>query len=136
MVLIAGGLNLIYQFFLHTEVVRTLPRPIELIFNTPSHHRVHHGSNPPYLDRNHGGMLIIWDRVFGTFEPEVTPVTYGLTRNINSYNQIWVQLHEYAGIARDAWHAPRWSDTISFILRGPGWAPAHNDLILTAKGAS
>ena len=136
MVLIAGGLNLIYQFFLHTEVVRTLPRPIEFIFNTPSHHRVHHGSNPQYLDRNHGGMLIIWDRLFGTFEPEVAPVTYGLTRNLDSYNPLWVQLHEYVGIMRDAWSAPRWSDTISFILRGPGWAPAHNDLILTAKGAS
>jgi sterol desaturase/sphingolipid hydroxylase (fatty acid hydroxylase superfamily) len=134
MVLIAGGINLIYQFFLHTEMVRTLPRPIELVFNTPSHHRVHHGSNPQYLDRNHGGMLIIWDRLFGTFAPEGTPVIYGLTRNINSYNPLWVQLHEYVGIARDAWRASRWSDMFSFILRGPGWAPAHHDLSLTAKG--
>lgn len=124
MILIAGGINLIYQFFLHTETVGILPRPVELLFNTPSHHRVHHGSNRPYLDRNHGGMLIIWDRLFGTFEPEREPVVYGLTRNIDSDHPIWVQAHEYVGIAGDAWRARRWSDKIAYILRGPGWAPA------------
>jgi sterol desaturase/sphingolipid hydroxylase (fatty acid hydroxylase superfamily) len=125
MILIAGGINLIYQFFLHTETVATLPRPIELVFNTPSHHRVHHGSNRQYLDRNHGGMLIIWDRLFGTFEPEKERVVYGLTKNVNSDNFLWVQLHEYVGIVRDAWRAPDWHDKLGYALHGPGWAPTH-----------
>lgn len=122
-ILISGGFNLIYQFFLHTEMVRRLPAWIELVFNTPSHHRVHHGSNPEYIDRNHGGMLIIWDRLFGTFEPEVAPVRYGLTRNVDSYNPFWVQIHEYVGIVRDAWRATEWRDKLAYVLRGPGWAP-------------
>ena len=81
----ARALNLIYQFWIHTEAIRTIG-PLERVLNTPSHHRVHHGSNRQYLDRNHGSILIIWDKLFGTFEPEVEPVVYGLTRNIDSYN--------------------------------------------------
>ncbi|MET0910613.1 MAG: sterol desaturase family protein, partial [Ilumatobacteraceae bacterium] len=75
----AGQLNLLYQYWIHTEAIDRLPRPIESVFNTPSHHRVHHGSDPQYLDRNYGGVLIVWDRLFGTFEPEIRRVTYGLT---------------------------------------------------------
>ena len=81
----ARALNLIYQFWIHTEAIRSIG-PLERVLNTPSHHRVHHGSNRQYLDRNHGSILIVWDRLFGTFEPEDEPVVYGLTRNIDSYN--------------------------------------------------
>ena len=81
----ARALNLIYQFWIHTEAIRTVG-PLERVLNTPSHHRVHHGSNRRYLDRNHGSILIVWDKLFGTFEPEAEPVVYGLTRNIDSYN--------------------------------------------------
>ena len=82
----AGQLNLLYQFWIHTEAIDRLPEPIELVFNTPSHHRVHHGSNRQYLDKNYGGILIVWDRLFGTFEKEVRRVRYGLTKNITTYN--------------------------------------------------
>lgn len=83
-----------YQTWIHTELVRRLPRPFEWLLNTPSHHRVHHGSNRQYLDKNYGGILIVWDRLFGTFEPEVAPVTYGLTTPIGTTNWIDVQLFE------------------------------------------
>ena len=83
MVLTMQAISLLYQFWVHTELVRTMG-PLEWMMNTPSHHRVHHGSNRQYLDRNHAGVLIIWDRMFGTFEPEGEKVVYGLTKNINS----------------------------------------------------
>jgi sterol desaturase/sphingolipid hydroxylase (fatty acid hydroxylase superfamily) len=123
LMLSAASLNLVYQFWIHTEAIDKLPGWYEFIFNTPSHHRVHHGSNPQYLDRNHAGVLIVWDRLFGTFEAEGERVVYGLTRNVNSFNPIWVQLHEYVQIARDSWNAPRWADSLSYVLRGPGWSP-------------
>ena len=85
LVLFVAGVNLVYQFWVHTEAVRRLPFGLEYVLNTPSHHRVHHGSNPAYLDRNYGGVLIVWDRLFGTFEPEVEPVRYGLVHNIASF---------------------------------------------------
>ena len=91
------SISLIYQFFIHTEAVRSLG-PLEWVLNTPSHHRVHHGSNPRYLDRNYGGILIIWDRLFGSFEPEREPVVYGLTRNIHTYNPFRIAFHEWAAM--------------------------------------
>jgi sterol desaturase/sphingolipid hydroxylase (fatty acid hydroxylase superfamily) len=123
MVFLAIAWNLLYQFTLHTEVVRTLPRPIEFIFNTPSHHRVHHGSQERYLDRNYAGILIIWDRMFGTFEPETERVRYGLTKNIDTFNPVRVAYHEFAAIVRDVRGATRWRDRIGYIVRGPGWTP-------------
>lgn len=93
--------NLRFQFFLHTEVVGRLPAPIELIFNTPSHHRVHHGSNPQYLDKNFGGVLIVFDRLFGTFEPERAPVRYGLTDPMTSANPFTIALREWGRMIRD-----------------------------------
>ena len=92
------------------------------MLNTPAHHRVHHGSNRRYLDRNHGSILIIWDRLFGTFEPEVEPVTYGLTRNIDTFNPVVIATHEWRDIARDIAIAPTWRDRVSSLVRGPGWA--------------
>jgi sterol desaturase/sphingolipid hydroxylase (fatty acid hydroxylase superfamily) len=114
---------LIYQFFLHTERINNLPRPVEFFFNTPSHHRVHHGSNPQYLDRNYGGILIIWDRLFRTFEPEGERVVYGLTKNLTSYHPVRVAFNEYAAILSDFGQASRWRDRVRHLTHGPGWSP-------------
>lgn len=117
----ARALNLIYQFWIHTEVVRSIGW-LERVLNTPSHHRVHHGSNRRYLDRNHGSILIIWDRIFGTFEPEGQPVVYGLTRNIDTHNPARIASHEWRDITRDIAGSRTWSDRFGYLLRGPGWA--------------
>ena len=101
MVLLAQSWSLIYQFWLHTERVGRLPRPLEAVLNTPSHHRVHHGANEQYLDRNYGGILVIWDRLFGSFEPEGERVRYGLTTNIETFNPVRVAFHEYIALGRD-----------------------------------
>ncbi len=98
---VAFAFNLIYQFFTHTEMISRLPRPLEFVLNTPSHHRVHHGSDPEYLDRNYGGILIIWDRMFGTFQQEMHTPTYGLTKPVGTYNVLKLQYHEYGNIIRD-----------------------------------
>ena len=117
----ARGINLLYQYWIHTDVIRSIGKGEEVL-NTPSHHRVHHGSNPRYLDRNHGSILIIWDRIFGTFQREEEPVVYGLTKNINTYNPSLIASHEYRDIVRDIAHSNNWHDRLSFVLRGPGWA--------------
>ena len=117
----ARGVNLIYQYWIHTEVIRSLG-PLESVLNTPSHHRVHHGSNRQYLDRNHGSILIIWDKLFGTFEPEREPVRYGLTRNIETFNPLRVATHEYVDMAHDVVNSDNWTDRLSYVVRGPGWA--------------
>jgi sterol desaturase/sphingolipid hydroxylase (fatty acid hydroxylase superfamily) len=123
-IFLAQSWSLLYQFGLHTETIGRLPRPIELLFNTPSHHRVHHGSQQQYLDRNYGGILIIWDRLFGTFEPEGERVRYGLTRNIETFNPVRVAFHEYVDIWRDVRRSRRWRDRFGYAFRGPGWRPA------------
>jgi sterol desaturase/sphingolipid hydroxylase (fatty acid hydroxylase superfamily) len=89
--------------------------------NTPSHHRVHHGSNAQYLDKNYGGTLIVWDRLFGTFEPEGERVTYGLTRNINTFNPVRVAFGEFVAIWHDLRTARNWREACGFLFRGPGW---------------
>jgi sterol desaturase/sphingolipid hydroxylase (fatty acid hydroxylase superfamily) len=124
MIFLQQSISLLYQFFLHTERIKVLPRPIEFLFNTPSHHRVHHGSNAVYLDRNYGGILIIWDRLFGTFQPESDAARYGLTKNIGTYNPLRVATHEYAAIWRDLRTASSWRERLGFLLRRPGWQPA------------
>ncbi|MEH1014719.1 sterol desaturase family protein [Micromonospora sp. CPCC 206060] len=124
MIFLQQSVSLLYQFFLHTERIRTLPRPVEWLFNTPSHHRVHHGANPEYLDRNYGGILIVWDRLFGTFEPERAPVRYGLTKNIGTYNPLRVATHEYVSIWVDVRAASRWRHRLGYLLGRPGWQPA------------
>lgn len=116
-----GGLNLIYQFWVHTEAIGRLPRWYEYVFNTSSHHRVHHGSNRQYLDRNHGGIFILWDRLFGTFEPEVERVRYGLTKNIHTYNLWRVFSHEYAAILADFRTARGAKQKFGAVFFGPGW---------------
>ncbi len=117
----ARGVNLLYQYWIHTEAVRTLGTS-ESVLNSPSHHRVHHGSNGQYLDRNHGSILIVWDRLFGTFEPEDDRVVYGLTKNLSSFNPAVIIGHEYAEIARDVASSTRWRDRVGYVVRGPGWA--------------
>jgi sterol desaturase/sphingolipid hydroxylase (fatty acid hydroxylase superfamily) len=99
---VAYALSLVYQFFVHTTLVGKLPRRVELVFNTPSHHRVHHGRNPGYIDRNYGGTLIIWDRLFGTFaaEDEQAPPEYGITRPVHSNNLLVLWTHEYVDLFR------------------------------------
>jgi sterol desaturase/sphingolipid hydroxylase (fatty acid hydroxylase superfamily) len=120
---ISGGLNLIYQYWIHTEAIDRMPRWFELVFNTPSHHRVHHGSNRQYLDKNYAGILIIWDRLFGTFEPEVEPVRYGLTKNIDSYNPFVIALHEWAQMFREVRASTSISEAAHRVFDRPGWQP-------------
>lgn len=122
MVMTMQAISLLYQFWIHTEIVRSMG-PLEAVLNTPSHHRVHHGSNQRYLDRNHAGVLIIWDRLFGTFAPEDPqdrPV-YGLTRNINSYNPLRIAFHEWIDIWHDVRTAPTWRLQLRYVFGRPGW---------------
>ena len=118
----AYGVNLLYQFWIHTELIDRLG-PLEWVLNTPSHHRVHHGSNVEYLDRNYAGVFIVWDRWFGTFEPERAPVRYGLTKNIDSFDPFVVAFGEFVAVLRDAFTAPSLRDAVGYLLRPPGWKP-------------
>ena len=125
------SVSLIYQYWLHTEAFYKFPRWIEFIFNTPSHHRVHHGSNVRYLDRNHGATLIIWDRLFGTFSEEVPeePVKYGLTKNIATHKVLKVAFGEYRSMWRDVRRAERWAG----VGAGRGAAPGDHSRPARAK---
>lgn len=118
------SVNLVYQFWVHTERINKLPRAIEFIFNTPSHHRVHHGMDPEYLDKNYGGILILWDRMFGSFAPERFRPHYGLTKQVDTFNIVTLQLHEYRSIIADVRGAARWRDRLGYLLGPPGWQPA------------
>ena len=123
MIVTAQAVSLFYQFWIHTEWIDRLPPWFERIFNTPSHHRVHHGSNVEYLDRNHGGILIVWDRLFGTFEPELAKVRYGLTKSVASFNPFTIAFHEYAAILRDLRGATTWRARLGHVFAPPGWSP-------------
>lgn len=123
MVFASFSINLIYQFWVHTERIGRLWRPIELIFNTPSHHRVHHGMDAEYLDKNYGGILIIWDRMLGTYADELFRPHYGLTKQVDTFNIWTLQTHEYVAIARDVRRANRWRDRFGYAFGPPGWAP-------------
>ena len=123
MVFFVAGLNLIYQFWIHTEVIGRLPRPVEAVMNTPSHHRVHHATNARYLDRNYAGVFIVWDRLFGTFvaERDDDRPRYGLVKDLGSFSLIWAAFHEWVGIAKDMWAAP-WGSKFGYAWRPPGWS--------------
>lgn len=112
----------VYQTLLHTETVKKLPRPIEAIFNTPSHHRVHHATNKQYLDKNYAGIFIIWDKMFGTFAKEQEKVTYGVYPRVNSVNPIKVFFSGYVTLCKRLWHAPSWSYRVGLLVRSPLWA--------------
>ncbi|XP_069769856.1 alkylglycerol monooxygenase isoform X2 [Narcine bancroftii] len=114
--------NLLYQFWIHTEIIGNLG-PLELMLNTPSHHRVHHGRNLYCIDKNYGGTLIIWDRIFGTFEPENKKVIYGLTHPINTFEPLWTQFHHFIYIWKTFWTTSGINNKIFVIFKGPGWEP-------------
>jgi sterol desaturase/sphingolipid hydroxylase (fatty acid hydroxylase superfamily) len=124
MLFTAFSINLIYQFWVHTEKIGKLPRAVEFLFNTPSHHRVHHGSDPEYLDRNYAGIFILWDRLFGSFAAEVKRPTYGLTKNVTTFNPFRLQYYEYAAMGRDVRAAKTLHDKLGHIFAPPGWQPA------------
>lgn len=113
------ALNLVYQFWIHTREVDRLPRAAEAVLNTPSHHRVHHGVNPRYQDRNYAGILIVWDRWFGTFVEEAEAPVYGLTTPLRSWNPVWANVHVYWTILRGAWRAPTWAERRRILFGRP-----------------
>lgn len=123
MIVTVGAINLIYQFWIHTEAIRRLPRWIEAGMNTPSHHRVHHAINPLYLDRNFAGTFIVWDRLFGTFQAERDdePARYGIVRQLGSFSLIWAAFHEWVAMGRDVVKAP-WAAKPGYLWRTPGWS--------------
>lgn len=112
----------LYQFWIHTETINKMPAWFEYVFNTPSHHRVHHGRNPQYIDKNHGGTLIIFDRMFGTFEPEREPVVYGVTKQLASYNPIWANFDFFKDLGKEM-RPMRFWDKIVALWQKPGWRP-------------
>lgn len=122
MVLTQQAISLLYQYWIHTEAIRRVGW-LEHVFNTPSHHRVHHGANPRYLDRNHAGILIIWDKLFGTFEPESEPVRYGLTTNITSHHPVHIAFHEWRAIGADLRRARSLREALLYVFGPPGWSP-------------
>ena len=125
LVIFCGALNAVYQFFLHTETVHKLPKWFEAVFNTPSHHRVHHGKNPEYLDSNYAGTFIIWDKIFGTFVPENenSYPDYGLVKDFETFNPFKIFVHEYWGILKDVFGNKRSiKDRILYIVAPPGWS--------------
>ncbi|MDC0231142.1 sterol desaturase family protein [Aureispira] len=132
MILTQLAFSLIYQFWIHTKHIDRFPAIIEYFFNTPSHHRVHHAKNINYLDRNHAGILIIWDRIFKTFKAEDPnePVIYGITTNIKSYNPLIIATHEFTNIGYDLKKAPTFFDKLKYLFNPPGWS--HDGSSLTA----
>ncbi|SHE60624.1 sterol desaturase family protein [Pedobacter caeni] len=124
MFLTLSSFNTLYQFWIHTRAIKSMG-PLEWILNTPSHHRVHHGSNPKYIDKNHAGTLIIWDRIFGTFQQEEEQVYYGITTPLASWNPLWANIHYWDELLKTARQSPRWQDKINVFLKPPGWFPAH-----------
>lgn len=122
MILFMQAISLLYQFWIHTQAVKRLPGWFEYVFNTPSHHRVHHGSDLEYLDRNHAGTLIIWDRLFGTFKQETFTPTFGLTKNVKTFNPVKVAFHEWINIGKDLKKSKRIQDVWHYLFRPPGWS--------------
>lgn len=120
----ARALNTLYQFWIHTELIDKLG-PAERLINTPSHHRVHHAINPQYLDKNYAGILIVWDKLFGTFEPEAERPVYGVVKPLRSLSPLWANLHHYVEIARVAAAAPTWRGRLYAWVAPPTWRPDH-----------
>ena len=120
MMALMQAISLLYQYWIHTELIGRMG-VFEWFMNTPSHHRVHHGVNPLYLDRNYGGIFIIWDRLFGTFEEEGERATFGLTTNIETYNPVVIAFHEWWAIGRDVLGAKTWRGRMGYIFARPGW---------------
>jgi len=128
MILFVGGVNLVYQFWIHTEAIDRFPRAFEWIFNTPSHHRVHHATNARYLDSNYAGVFIVWDRMFGSFaaEQRSDPPRYGIVKNLMTFNPLKVAFHEWIAMGADLGRARSLRDWAGFVLAPPGWSPDGN----------
>jgi sterol desaturase/sphingolipid hydroxylase (fatty acid hydroxylase superfamily) len=122
MVIFMKSISVIYQFWMHTETIRKMPKWFEAVFNTPSHHRVHHSSNVEYLDKNHAGTLIIWDKLFGTYQEELFKPKYGLTEDIKSYNPFVIAFHEWRKILKDLKKVKKLKDRFHYIFSSPGWS--------------
>jgi sterol desaturase/sphingolipid hydroxylase (fatty acid hydroxylase superfamily) len=122
MVIFMKSANVLYQFWMHTETIRKLPTWFEAVFNTPSHHRVHHASNVEYLDKNHAGTLIIWDKIFGTYQEEIFKPKYGLTEDIKSFNPFVIAFHEWKNILRDLKKTRNVRDRLRYFFNPPGWS--------------
>jgi hypothetical protein len=122
MFLTVSAFNTIYQFWIHTRAIGKMG-PLEWFLNTPSHHRVHHGSNPKYIDKNHAGTLIIWDRMFGTFQNEEEEVVYGITKPLGSWNPVWANFHYWAELYSSSKNAQGFNDKIKIFIKAPGWFP-------------
>ncbi len=122
---VSGALNLIYQYWVHTQLIGKLGW-FESIFVTPSHHRVHHGQNEVYIDKNHGGVFILWDKLFGTFQEELSDeeVVYGVRRPVHSFNPLWANIHTWASLATDAVRTEKWMDKMKIWFMPTGWRPA------------
>jgi sterol desaturase/sphingolipid hydroxylase (fatty acid hydroxylase superfamily) len=121
-VMLMQQISLLYQFWIHTEAIYKFPRSIEFIFNTPSHHRVHHASDPKYLDRNHAGIFVIWDRLFGTFQEEEEHPTYGLVKNINTYNPVKIAFWEWGALIKDISRSTSLKNALGYVFGPPGWS--------------
>lgn len=137
MVFFCVGVNLVYQFWIHTEAIGRLG-PAEWVMNTPSHHRVHHATNPKYLDANYAGVFIVWDRLFATFveEDEKEPPHYGIIRNLGTFNPLKVAIHEWVAMFRDLAVARNFRDVAGYIFGPPGWSPEGSRLTIDAIKAS
>jgi len=114
----------LYQFWIHTKFINKMHPAFEYVFNTPSHHRVHHGVNPQYIDKNHGGTLIIFDRLFGTFAPEEAEVVYGVTKQTNSWNPLWANFEYWIDLFKQVFSARKFTDKLKLLFYAPGWKPA------------
>lgn len=123
MFIVVASFQTLYQFWIHTRAIDKLPAPFEYIFNTPSHHRVHHGVNPKYIDKNHGGTLIIFDRIFGTFQAEEEEVVYGITTQAKSWNPLWLNFEYWIALFKEVGKARTMGDKVKMLLLKPGWKP-------------
>ncbi|WP_288902548.1 sterol desaturase family protein [uncultured Sneathiella sp.] len=124
LILFQKGVSLVYQFWIHTEAIDRMWKPVEAVMNTPSHHRVHHATNPKYLDANYAGIFIIWDKLFGSFVPEdkAEPCRYGIVKQIASFNPLIIAFHEWVGIFSDLFHAKSFKAAFMYIFGPPGWS--------------
>jgi len=120
---ICASINSFFQFWIHTKAINRMPKWFEAIFNTPSHHRVHHGVNPKYIDKNHAGMFIVWDKLFGTFQEEQEEPTYGVTTQLQSWNPAWANIEYYVTMFKNAQKFSLVKDKIKYIFAKPGWQP-------------
>ena len=120
--LFINALTTLYQFWIHTETIGKLG-PLEIVFNTPSHHRVHHGKDPKYIDRNHAGVFIIWDKMFGTFQKEEEKPVYGITNPVNSWNPFWANFEHYGRMYRELQVIPGFTNKLKYLFKKPGWLP-------------